>query len=215
MSRDDHYAILGLTRSVGGAEIRRAYRLLALRHHPDRAGPDGTAKFQRIAEAYRVLSDPALRSTYDTMYEGWRPEAPPRPVETPASPVASAVASKRRESRASLIARLCGTLVALQSRQVVRVHASGLIDLLVTADEARAGGVAAISLPLTISCPTCGGIAGPATVWCRRCQFEGSVVEEVTLCLPIPEHAPDGMAFNLEMERLGDLPPMVVRIRVV
>jgi DnaJ-class molecular chaperone len=213
MPRDDHYAVLGLTRSSGGAEIRRAYRLLALRHHPDRAGPDGTATFQRIAEAYRVLSDPTLRSTYDAMYEPSRREAPPRPVETTA-PNAAGAARKSRVAAVSLIARLTGTLAALESRHVVRVHPGGLIDLHVNADEARAGGVAAITLPLTVSCPTCGGIADHATVWCRRCQFEGSVVEEVTLCVPIPEDAPDGMTFSLELERLGDLPPMAVRIRV-
>ena len=211
MPRDDHYTILGLTRSSGVAEIRRAYRLLALRHHPDRAGPDGTATFQRIAEAYRVLSDPTLRSTYDAMYEASRREAPPRPVETTD---ANAAARKSRAAAASLIARLSGTLAALESRHVVRVHPGGLIDLHINADEARAGGVAAISVPLTVSCPTCGGIAGHATVWCRRCQFAGSVVEEVTLCVPIPEHAPDGMTFSLGLERLGDLPPMAVRIRV-
>ena len=213
MPRDDHYTVLGLTRSSGGAEIRRAYRLLALRHHPDRAGPDGTATFQRIAEAYRVLSDPTLRSTYDAMYEASRREAPPRPVET-ADANAAGAARKSRVAAASLIARLRGTLATLESRRVVRVHPGGLIDLHVHADEARAGGVAAIIFPLTVSCPTCGGIAGHATVWCRRCQFEGSVVEEVTLCVPIPEDAPDGMTFNLELERLGDLPPMAVRIRV-
>lgn len=213
MPRDDHYAVLGLTRSSGGAEIRRAYRLLALRHHPDRAGPAGTATFQRIAEAYRVLSDPALRSTYDSMYEAGRAEAPPRTVETTESSTA-APARKSHAAAASLIARLCGTLSALESRQVVRVHPSGVIDLYVRTDEARAGGVAAITVPLTVPCPTCGGIAGHATVWCRRCQFEGSVVEDVTLCVPIPQQAPDGMTFNLELERLGDLPPMAVRIRV-
>ncbi len=214
MPRDDHYTVLGLTRFSGDAEIRRAYRLLALRHHPDRAGPNGTATFQRIAEAYRVLSDPTLRSTYDAMYEQSRREAPPRPVETTDTNAAGAAARKSRVPTASLIARLCGTLAALESRQVARVHPGGLIDLHVNADEARAGGVAAITLPLTVPCPTCGGIAGHATVWCRRCQFEGSVVEDVTLCVPIPEHAPDGMTFSLQLERLGDLPPMAVRIRV-
>jgi molecular chaperone DnaJ len=212
MSREDHYTVLGLTRSVGGAEIRRAYRLLALRHHPDRAGPEGTATFQRIAEAYRVLSDPALRSTYDAMYDARRPETP-HPVGV--SDPFAATAARRRTESAALIARLCGTLAALEARKIARVHPGGLIDLHVTAAEARAGGVAAISLPLTIPCPTCGGIADPTTVWCKRCQFEGSVVEEVTLCLPIPEQAPDGMTFNLELARLGDLPPMAVRIRVV
>ena len=212
MSRDDHYTVLGLTRSVGGAEIRRAYRLLALRHHPDRAGPEGTARFQRIAEAYRVLSDPALRSTYDAMYDVRRPETP-YPVDV-TNPFAVPAARRRTES-AALIARLCGTLTALEARKIARVHPRGLIDLHVTADEARAGGVAAISLPLNIPCPTCGGIADQTTVWCKRCQFEGRVVEEITLCVPIPAQAPDGMTFNLDLDHLGDLPRMAVRIRVV
>ena len=221
MSREDHYTVLGLTPPVGSAEIRRAYRLLALRHHPDRAGPDATATFQRIAEAYRVLSDPGLRSTYDATHEGTRDArrgsaaggaSPFRPHASPIAPGAGAPAPLR--STTTLIPRLCDTLDALEARRIARVHASGLIDLHVTADEARGGGVAAISLPLTIPCPTCGGIAAPDSVWCRRCQFAGSVVEEVTLCVPIPAHARDGLTFNLELERLGDLPPMAVRLRV-
>jgi DnaJ-class molecular chaperone len=96
------------------------------------------------------------------------------------------------------------------------VHAlpGGVIELHATRDEARIGGIAAIRLPMTVPCPTCGGIADPSGVWCRRCQFEGSIVEEITLCVPIPPHAPDGMTFNVELDRLGDLPPMAVRLRV-
>jgi molecular chaperone DnaJ len=201
MSRDDHYAVLGLTPAVSVAEIRHAYRLLALRHHPDRAGPHATATFQRIVEAYRVLSDPHLRSTYDAE----------RPV-----PGARAVTAPAATARATetLILRLCGSLQVLESRRIVRVHASGLLELFVTQNEAREGGLAAIHLPFTVDCPTCGGIASPQGVWCRRCQFAGNVVEEVTLCVPIPAYAPDGMTFNLEMDRLGDLPPMTVRVRV-
>jgi len=196
MARDDHYAVLGLTPGVGVAEIRRAYRLLALRHHPDRAGPDATATFQRIAEAYRVLSDAGLRSSYDA--ERPRPAAPVYPVA---------------RATETLILRLCGTLDALVARRIVYVHAGGVLDLFVNRDEARAGGVSAIQLPLTVPCPTCGGIAS-RDFWCRRCEFVGSVVELVTLCVPIPARAPDGLAFNIELDRLGDLPPMTVRLRV-
>jgi DnaJ-class molecular chaperone len=212
MSREDHYTVLGLTPPVGSAEIRRAFRLLALRHHPDRAGPDATATFQRIAEAYRVLSDPGLRSTYDATHEATHRATSDARRGPAVGPGAGAPEPLR--STTTLIPRLCDTLDALEARRIARVHASGLIDLHVTADEARGGGVAAISLPLTIPCPTCGGIAAPDSVWCRRCQFAGSVVEEVTLCVPIPAHARDGMTFNLELERLGDLPPMAVRLRV-
>ena len=50
---DDHYAVLGVARSAGTDELRRAYRALALRHHPDVAGATATALFQRIVEAYK------------------------------------------------------------------------------------------------------------------------------------------------------------------
>jgi DnaJ-class molecular chaperone len=204
-TRDDHYAALGLTPPVGVAEIRRAYRLLALRHHPDRAGPEATATFQRIAEAYRVLSDPWLRSSYDAEQPAvtTRPGAG-EPIAKPASP----------RTTEHLIVRLSGTLEALAARRIARPLPGGLIELHATADEARAGGIAAIRMPMTVPCPTCGGIAAPTGVWCRRCQFAGSVVEEITLCVPIPPAAPDGMTFNLQLDRIADVPPMAVRLRV-
>ena len=61
----DYYVVLGVERGAGAAELRRAYRLLALQFHPDRAGIQSTEVFQRIAEAYRVLSDAAARAAYD------------------------------------------------------------------------------------------------------------------------------------------------------
>jgi DnaJ-class molecular chaperone len=214
MSIDDHYAVLGLTPTAGVGEIRRAFRLLALRHHPDRAGPDATALFQRITEAYRVLSNPSDRSIYDAE----RPSPHRGGVGAAASTGATATAPGPTAAPVrpteELILRLCGALDVLEARRVVRVQPNGHIELYVMAHEARAGGVAAIRMPLTVPCPTCGGIAGPNGVWCRRCQFAGSIVEEVTLCVPIPEHAPDGLTFNVELERLGDLPPLTVRIRV-
>ncbi|HET6149892.1 MAG TPA: J domain-containing protein [Polyangia bacterium] len=215
MARDDHYAVLGLTPTVQIAEIRRAYRLLALRHHPDRAGPDGTATFQRIAEAYRVLSDPELRSSYDAG-RSRPPERAAARTQAAASPAVHAEvrpAPAAAASTATLILRLCGTVDALTERGILRPHPAGILELHVKPEEARLGGVAAINLPLTVPCPTCGGVAG-GDVWCRRCQFQGSVVEQVTLCLPIPAAARDGLMFNLELDRLGDLPPMTVRLRV-
>jgi len=218
MAPDDHYAVLGLTPPVEVAEIRRAYRLLALRHHPDRAGPDGTAAFQRIAEAYRVLSDPELRSSYDARRASsiLRSAVAERAAAHGAAagfPAADPGGYPAAHSTATLILRLCGSLDTLVAHGIARVHPNGLIELHARSDEARLGGVAAINLPLTVPCPTCGGVAGD-DLWCLRCQFAGSVVEQVTLCVPIPSGARDGLLFNLELDRLGDLPPMTVRLRV-
>jgi molecular chaperone DnaJ len=197
---DDHYTVLGIGPTVGAAEIRRAYRQLALRHHPDRAGVAATATFQRIVEAYRVLSDPAARARYDAA--ACRPGAPAAPPPGP-SPAARAADDR--------LARLSGSLDQLIARSIARARADGIIELLVTAEEARRGGTVAIQLPLDVPCPTCGGVAGPR-VWCRRCEIKGTVVEDVTLCVRLPSFVPDGTTFRLTGERGGRAPALTVRI---
>jgi len=60
----DYYKILGVSRSASKDEIKKAYRKLAHKHHPDKEGGD-EAKFKEINEAYQVLSDENKRSQYD------------------------------------------------------------------------------------------------------------------------------------------------------
>lgn len=65
MSAKDYYAVLGVDRSADETEIKKAFRKLAQKHHPDK--PDGDeAKFKELSEAYTVLSDSAKRKQYDT-----------------------------------------------------------------------------------------------------------------------------------------------------
>lgn len=59
----DYYNILGIDRSASEAEIKQAYRKLAMKHHPDRGGDQ--EKFKQIQEAYATLSDPDRRQQYD------------------------------------------------------------------------------------------------------------------------------------------------------
>jgi molecular chaperone DnaJ len=67
MSRYDHYAVLGVERDASPAEVKQAYRRLALDSHPDRfpGDPDAETRFRRISEAYAVLGDAAKRARYD------------------------------------------------------------------------------------------------------------------------------------------------------
>jgi molecular chaperone DnaJ len=65
-TRKDYYEILGVPRDASQEEIKRAYRRLAKKYHPDVAKDGGSAeKFKEIAEAYEVLSDPEKRAQYD------------------------------------------------------------------------------------------------------------------------------------------------------
>ncbi|HEX4574325.1 MAG TPA: molecular chaperone DnaJ [Gemmatimonadales bacterium] len=68
MSRD-YYAVLGVARDASEAEIKKAYRRLAMQHHPDRVGPEekqgAEERFKELTEAYEVLRDPEQRAAYD------------------------------------------------------------------------------------------------------------------------------------------------------
>lgn len=68
MARPDYYAILGVPRDADEAEIKKAYRRVALESHPDRFPDDEDAheRFRSASEAYEVLSDPIKRARYDS-----------------------------------------------------------------------------------------------------------------------------------------------------
>jgi len=66
MDKRDYYEVLGVSSDASKEEIKRAYRELALKYHPDRnKSPDAAEKFKEISEAYAVLSDDEKRTQYD------------------------------------------------------------------------------------------------------------------------------------------------------
>src|SRR5712692_8458529 len=67
---DNYYAILGVPIDADSDTLKRAYRQLARRYHPDLAGEDGAVQMKRINRAYDVLSDPDKRLNYDTIIGG-------------------------------------------------------------------------------------------------------------------------------------------------
>lgn len=67
MSKRDYYEVLGLPREASTADIKKAYRRLAMKHHPDRNQGDNVSEthFKEAKEAYEILSNESKRSTYD------------------------------------------------------------------------------------------------------------------------------------------------------
>ena len=76
----DYYAVLGCDKKATADELKKAYRKLALKWHPDRCPPDkkdaAQKKFQEVGEAFEVLSDPEKRAVYDQVgFDGQQSDA--------------------------------------------------------------------------------------------------------------------------------------------
>ena len=69
MAKRDFYEVLGVPKNASDDDIKKAYRKLAMKYHPDRNQGDGAAKaeekFKEAKEAYEMLSDPQKRAVYD------------------------------------------------------------------------------------------------------------------------------------------------------
>lgn len=73
MEYKDYYKIMGVARDATQDEIKRAYRLLARKYHPDVSKePDAEARFKEVGEANEVLKDPEKRAAYDKLGANWK-----------------------------------------------------------------------------------------------------------------------------------------------
>lgn len=126
----DYYKILGVAKTASADEIKKAYRKLAMEHHPDRGGD--VTKFQEISQAYETLSDPQKKAAYDNPQPNWNKWNPPDWANN--DPFAPGGAFS--EAFGDIFGR----------RQQMRKNPDGVADVTVTAAQAYTG--ADISLDL-------------------------------------------------------------------
>jgi DnaJ-class molecular chaperone len=108
VARRDYYKILGVDRDADQAAIKRAYRRLVLRYHPDRNRvPRGAARFLKIQEAYTVLSDPEKRRQYELA----QPKSATRPSQTGRRAGASRSAATTRRGLLDIVVEGLGISV--------------------------------------------------------------------------------------------------------
>jgi molecular chaperone DnaJ len=173
MAKRDYYEILGVSKSASADEIKKAYRRLAMKHHPDRNTDDSDAetRFKEAKEAYEVLKDEDKRSAYDQFgHEGLQGRA-------------RGPGGFGAEGFGDIFGDVFGDIFGGGGRrggggpQVFRGADLGY-ELKLDLEEAVAGDNVKIDVPTQVSCDTCKGSGakkGSQPVKCSTCGGVGQV----------------------------------------
>jgi molecular chaperone DnaJ len=171
MSKRDYYTVLGVERSADEKEIKKAYRRLAMKFHPDRNPDDSEAeaKFKEASEAYEVLADPQKRQAYDQFGHAG--------VEGQAGGFGGAGASSFSDIFGDVFGDIFGG--AGGGRRGGPQRGSDLrYNLELSLEEAVRGTEKTLKIPTLVTCKTCSGSgakAGSQPKTCQVCQGTGNV----------------------------------------
>lgn len=176
MTKKDYYETLGVARNASDAEIKKAYRRLAMKYHPDRNPGDKTteARFKDAKEAYEVLSDSQKRAAYDQFgHAGVDPSA--------AAGAAGGFYSAGGANFADIFGDVFGDIFgggrARGGAQVFR-GANLRYSLELSLEDAVRGTEVRIRVPAMEKCDACqgsGAKAGTSSSVCRTCGGHGQV----------------------------------------
>ena len=174
MAKQDYYETLGVARGAGADELKRAYRRLAMQHHPDRnpGNKQAEQKFKEVSEAYDVLKDDQKRAAYDRFghaaFDGSAGGQRPGGFDFGFG-----------GGFADIFDEMFGEFVGGRRGRSAGSRGSDLrYNLEITLEEAFAGKKATIRVPTSALCETCGGTgAEPGTqpTTCTTCGGLGKV----------------------------------------
>src|SRR5215471_2155284 len=202
MKKRDYYEVLGVAKGASEAEIKKSYRRLARKLHPDVNPGDKSAqkKFQEVQEAYDVLRDAEKRRAYDRFGHAGRPG--PGFEGTGTGPggfpgagggfEGSPFEGFRFESGdlGDLFGNLFGGRARAARGPQKGEDATGTIEI--PFREAVLGGATSLSLRREKECPECGGTGRKGREVCPTCRGRGRVAEVENVRIKIPEGTEDG-----------------------
>ncbi|HYN77863.1 MAG TPA: molecular chaperone DnaJ, partial [Lamprocystis sp. (in: g-proteobacteria)] len=172
MPKRDYYEVLGVARNASEADVKKAFRRLAMKYHPDRNTGDASAeaKFKEVKQAYDVLTDAKKRSAYDQFGHAG--------VESGAGGFGGGPGDFGNGSFQDIFGDVFGDIFGGRGGRRTGRGADLRYDLSLTLEDAVAGKDVKIRIPTLVECQFCGGSgAKPGTKpkTCGTCNGAGQV----------------------------------------
>ena len=228
MKKRDYYEVLGVSKGASEADVKKAYRRLARKLHPDVNPGDKTSqkRFQEVQEAYEVLKDSEKRRAYDRFGHaassaGFDAEAAGAfgrggsPFPGGGSPFPNV--SYESTDFSELFGNIFGGASRFRTGPENGEPSYGTIE--VPFRDAVLGGTASLSLRREKECPTCHGSGRTGRTVCATCRGAGKVAEAETIRIRIPEGTADGGTIRIPGKggpgsRGGEAGDLFVTVRV-
>ncbi len=175
MAKEDFYKLLGVDKNASDAELKKSYRRMAMKFHPDRNKDNleqSEEKFKRIKEAYEILSDPKKRATYDQFGHAGVEQA------MGGGPGGFGGGENFSDIFGDVFGDIFGGGGGGRRRSNVRAGSDLRYNLDLTLEEAVGGTSSTIRVPVLVSCSECKGSGakkGSSPVTCTSCQGHGQV----------------------------------------
>lgn len=211
MKFQDYYKVLGVSRDADATAIKKAYRKLALKWHPDHHKGEGEeeaeARFKQVSEAYEVLSDEEKRKKYDRFGENWEQgqEFEPGPGQSTMTPEEFEAMFGSGAGFSDFFQGMFGGQFGQDFGGSTRGHAryryrgaDVRADLHLAVSDALAGGKRSFEIPARVSCPRCGGTGFIGKHVCPTCGGVGQVQKRQSIDLSLPDSVRDGMVLRLK-----------------
>ncbi|MDD5753450.1 MAG: molecular chaperone DnaJ [Methylococcales bacterium] len=172
-TKEDFYKILNVDRNASDAEIKKSYRSLAMKHHPDRNADNPAAaeeKFKQIKEAYEILSDPKKRAAYDQFGHAG--------VDPSMGGGRGAGASDFGDAFSDIFGDMFGRRGGGGGQQGGQRGSDLRYNLEISLEEAVSGTEQKIRIPVLVTCSDCSGSGakkGSTPITCSMCHGHGQV----------------------------------------